>query len=1255
MSGLKLKPLMMCACLLGAAMALAVDDLIIGEHKLTPERAKEVAAPVGKITRQDPSGFFVIALSPGVSVADAHAQLAPRVKYVMPATALAPDTGSLPSVQQYLKFVNARYEVMTGFPASMAKERGDKLGNGFYRALEWFLQTRSDKNGNWDPRWMYEATLHRDQMPPAEWPSSGGSLAPSGSFQYVGPKNLDIPYTTYYGKRPLSGRKSAIAYAPSNASIIYTTSAGGGVWKSTNGGSSWTGLSDSWTGLNAESVAIHPTDPNTVYVGTGDYEGFPILTFGIMKTTNGGATWTNLGQAQFGNSVVSKIVILPNSPNTIVISTGRGGGGQNAGDLWRSTDGGATWTATNAPAANWEEVVLGAADGQGNRALWAVGTNSTVAGGYLAKSTDNGASWTTVTQPYTGGTPTAADIACSKIDPNTLYYLSVANNTIYKSTNGGTSWSSITTGFPTGSNNYNWSQKTYDYYIDCATNGAADAVFVGLITVAYSPNGGGSWIDIGRTFGPAPINTHNDQHCWAVNPSNPAEFIIGNDGGVHRFTMSNFGTGAGTWTGLNADIFDCQFYEMIPHPTNDNVVLGGTQDNASPAARGDLNNWDNLWAGDGAWPAFNLNNPDTHYTQSYNLSVYRYDGLTDYSPSQLSVTGGGAFIAPLIAAGNGAEIFGANARLQYYSGSGTSFTARTQVLAGGSYPYVQELAKTPSDMNVIYTGSNDGQVWRTPDKGVNFVRVDTGLDDRKIGAISVSWTNPNDVLIGFSDAGNFGHVWRCTNTLAGTPVWTNVSGSGQTGLPSSGVQSVARDPYHASTWYVGTDIGAFMTTDSGSTWTRMNALGLPNTQVTGLHINGTKTYLYASTFGRGIWRIPIVPAGNDISGRITENGVNMPNVNVTLARWQDIKPTIASTPNLPIPDNDPTGVTANLYVPLSATIKGTEVYVRITHTYIGDLQVILAHPDGTQVTLHDRTGAGTDNINQVYATSAFNGKNSRGTWKLIVRDLAAQDTGTLNQFNVMPTYEGYSNLATGVTNASGLYSFTEVPAGSYRVYPWITGKMFGPRWRLLTCPPSAINQNFVAGPYTTLNTLTINPNAIYGLTATTATLSLTRAAPFAMNVAIAKSSALIYTPTSLIFNTGETTRTFTVTGGNVTTELTGTVTTSFEGVSRTATIIVKVKPVLTGLSMAPASVKGGQPSTGTATISRPAITGVSDMIVRLSDNSGFVNTPATAPFANGATSAAFGVSTAPVTSTTNVTISANFYSSTRTTTLTLTP
>lgn len=1242
---------------LGLAMAggaFASDGLIIGQHGLSMDRAVQIAAPFGKVVRKDASGFYVVDLNASVSSDSAIQGLKRSVQFVFPETALAPDTGNLKSVQTYLKFANARYEVNSGFPASMAAQRGEKVGTGFYKALEWFLLTRSDRNGNWDPQWMFDAAQHRDQMPPSTW-KSGGGLAPSGTFQYVGPKNLDIPYTTYYGKRPLSGRKSGIAYAPSNASIIYTTSAGGGVWKSVNGGNTWSGLSDSWTGLNAECVAVHPTDPNTVYVGTGDYEGFPIMTFGIMKSTNGGTTWTNLGQAQFGNSVVSRIIILPSNPNILIATTGRGSAGQAGGDIWRSTDAGATWTATNAPAANWEDLDISAPDGQGNRTLYAVGTHSATNGGHLVKSTDNGATWSAVTPPYTGGTLSSVDIACSKIDPSTLYYLSPANNSVYKSTNGGTSWSSITAGFITGNNNYNWSQKTYDYYISCSTNGTSDAVFVGLITVAYSPNGGGSWIDVGRTFGSAPINTHNDQHCWAVNPTNPAEFIIGNDGGVHRFVMSNFATGAGTWTGLNADIYDTQFYEMIPHPTNDNVVLGGTQDNASPAARGDLNNWDNLWAGDGAWPAFDLVNPNIHYTQSYNLNAYRYDALNDFSPTSLSVTGGGAFIAPLIAAGNGSEIFGANARLQYYPGSGTSFTARTQVVAAGSYPYVLDLAKAPSDMNVIYTGAWDGQVWRTPDKGVNFTRVDTGLDDRTIGALAVSWTDPNDLLVGFSDGGSFAHLYRCTNTLAGTPVWTNVSGSGATGLPTSGIQSIARDPYQPNTWYVGNDVGAFMTTDAGATWTRMNALGLPNVPVNGLHVNSAKTFLYAATFGRGIWRIPLSPGGSTISGKITESGANMPNVNVALAKWQDIRATIASTPNLPIPDNDAIGVTSNLYVPLSATIKNTEVYVRITHTYIGDLQVIVQHPDGTQVTLHNRTGAGTDNIDQTYATAAFNGKNSSGTWKLIVKDLAAQDTGTLNQFNVLPTYEGYSNVASTLTNVSGNYVFNDVTPGNYRIFPNSIGKMFGPRWRLATLPPSATNQNFVAGPYTTLSTLVINPNVIYGLTSTPATLTLSRAAPFAMNVSITKNSPLVYAPTSIIFNTGEVSKSFTVTGGNVLTDQTATITTSFEGASKAATVTIKVKPVLTAFTMSPSSIQGGQNSNGTVTISKPAITGSSNMVVTLSDNSGFVTTPANAQFANGATTTGFSVTSAAVSSTTNVTMSANFYGSTRTTTLTLTP
>ncbi len=1226
-------------------------DIWVGGRTETHAEVTQAIKGVGTLLGRRDGGLFRIRLSATVTESQAKRTLQKRgIEHVFPYESMHVDNRSLTSVKRHIAYKKASFEARTGREAEVAEAAGEETGTDFYEALAHWLSLRVDSYGNFDPMWMRQASKQRESLPAYR----GGPKGPSGSFEYIGPKNLDIPYAQYYGKRPLSGRKSGIAYAPSNPSVIYVASAGGGLWKTTDGGTNWTCRSDTWIGTNAESVAVHPSDPNIVYVGTGDYEGFPIQTYGIMKSTNGGSTWTNTGAAQFGGSVVTGIVIMPDNPATVVVTTGRGSTGSSS-EIWRSTDSGATWNPVGGVTANWDDIDISALKPGGGYDLYVVGTKSGANGGVIRKSVDSGANWTVITPAQTTSQPSAINIACSKIDSNIVYVLdtSVSPGGIYKSSNGGTNWVSIAAGFPNGNSNYNWSQGTYDYHISTGKNGLQDAVFVGLITVAYSPNGGGSWINVGNTYGGSggPINTHNDQHCFAANPQNPAEYIIGNDGGVHKFSITNFATGAGTWTGLNSQIHDTMIYEMDVHPTSMNHVLTGTQDNASPAARGDLANWDNLYAGDGAWPAFDRVNNGVHYSQSQGMAVYRYDAFNDFSPTQLDPPINGAFIAPLIVAGNGKEVFCAGNRLCYHPGppTGTSgWVTRPTVISGGN---VNELSYAPTNGDVIYTGDGSGQLWRTPDKGVTFARIDTGLPDRSIGAINVSWTDPNDILVGFSGYSGADHIYRCTNTTAGTPVWTDVTGN----LPNAGVQSIARDPISATTWYAGTDVGLFMTTNSGATWTSLRSLGLPNVEISSVKVNGAKTHLYVATYGRGVWRIGLSVQLSNVAGRITENGNARPGATVYLAKLQDVSPWVRSAPNLPIPDNNATGVTANLYVPVAQTIKSVSCHVKITHTFIGDLTVALRHPDGTEVTLHNRTGGGADNIDQIYTVTAFNGKNSTGIYKLIVKDLVANDSGTLNEFDVSPTYDGYLNTASMVTDSTGHFLFTNVDPGNYRIYPTLTGKMFGPKWRLVSVPPNNTSQNFVCGPAVTFTSGVISPNVIYGLTNTFATINLSGPAPFNMQVFVKKSSPYLYAPASLVINTGIGSATFILGGGNVTSDLVGTVTWTYYELTKTASITIKPKPVITGLVMNPASVRGGTSSQGRLTISKPALTGAIDMYANLVEDSAVAFAPSSTSFANGATLSTFNVTTSAVSTSTPVPVTAYFYNSTRVTTLTITP
>jgi hypothetical protein len=216
--------------------------------------------------------------------------------------------------------------------------------------------------------------------------------------------------------------------------------------------------------------------------------------------------------------------------------------------------------------------------------------------------------------------------------------------------------------------------------------------------------------------------------------------------------------------------------------------------------------------------------------------------------------------------------------------------------------------------------------------------------------------------------------------------------------------------------------------------------------------------------------------------------------------------------------------------------------------------------------------------------------------------------------------------------------------------------MFGPKWRLLSLPPDPGSQDFAAGPIRTFTTADITPNTIYGLTNTFATIHLSGAAPFPMQVFIGKSNkTYMYAPAGIVIPTGATSATFVLGVGNITSDLVGTVTWTYYEMTKTATFTAKPKPIITAFTMTPASVKGGNSSTGRLTISKPALTGTVDMYAILSDNSSFANTPGTTTFANNATQSTFSVPTSAVTTTTVVTITAYFYNSTRTVTITLTP
>jgi hypothetical protein len=372
-----------------------------------------------------------------------------KVEFVFPDSATSVDRQSLPSVKEHIGYIKARAKLLG---------TGDKYKKtaGFYEALAYYLESRVGPDGKVDRDAIMRAVAQREKLPPA-WIGSD-TRAPSAAFNYVGPKNLDIPYVPYFGTPPLSGRVNGIAYAKSNPNVIYLATAGGGVWKSTDQGGNWSFKSNNWSFLHTTCVAVHPTNENIVLVGTGDYYGmFGEQTFGIMRSTNGGTSWTNVGGPEMATDVVTRIVFDPDNPNVVLALTN-----SPDGDIWRSTDGGVNWAHTNAPGGSWDDIDYGIRQG-GVREFFAVSGNSE-AGGNIYRSDDAGATWTQVGDA-TSTTQPIMDVACSKKTFGKVWVLHPGGDTIYRSSNSGGSWTNLNlTSEPTFPNafgddpRFNWGQ-----------------------------------------------------------------------------------------------------------------------------------------------------------------------------------------------------------------------------------------------------------------------------------------------------------------------------------------------------------------------------------------------------------------------------------------------------------------------------------------------------------------------------------------------------------------------------------------------------------------------------------------------------------------------------------------------------------------------------------------------------------------------------------------------------------------------------
>ncbi|HEV3164036.1 MAG TPA: hypothetical protein VGZ22_08395, partial [Isosphaeraceae bacterium] len=447
----------------------------------------------------------------------------------------------------------------------------------------------------------------------------------SAAWTPIGP--APIANAQLAGNPDVSGRVTGIAADPTNPNIVYLTAAGGGVWKTTDGGLSWTPLTDNQATLSMGAIAVSKSNPQVIYAGTGEANGFPGIPRadiapsiyygrGVLKSTDGGATWTLLGNTNFDRRTISKVAIDPTDPNTVFVAVGAApptGLPGNTG-VWKSTDGGQTWTNTTtsiSTSAAFSDLVMDPSNP--NILYTAVGTPLGSAANGIYKTTDGGATWAAAGNAPTGVKFGRIAIAISPSSPLVLYasYSDPATQGLSQmlvTKDGGKTWNA-TQGFPP---NYLGGQAFYDtalavdptnpsiVYAAGSFNGFNANGFIGQIIV--SRDGGGSWSDI--TVGVDGNGVHPDHHALAFDSA--GRLLDGNDGGIWR--LDSAVAGAEKWADLNTNLDITQFIGIALDPADATIAYGGSQDNGTEKFTGGLS-WNMVQAGDGGYVRVDPKNP----------------------------------------------------------------------------------------------------------------------------------------------------------------------------------------------------------------------------------------------------------------------------------------------------------------------------------------------------------------------------------------------------------------------------------------------------------------------------------------------------------------------------------------------------------------------------------------------------------------------------------------------------------------------
>lgn len=706
----------------------------------------------------------------------------------------------------------------------------------------------------------------------------------------------------------MSGRIADIAIHPDHENTWYVAVGSGGIWKTNNAGITWAPIFDNETSYSIGCITLDPSNPNTVWAGTGENVGGRHIGYGdgIYRSTDGGSSWTNLGLKN--SEHISKITVHPNDPNTVWVAA-QGPLWSKGGDrgVYKTTDGGASWKrvlgddawvgATDLLIDPRNPDILHAATWQRHRTV--AGYIGGGPGTAIYSSADGGETWTKRTSGLPSGNLGKIGLAISPQQPDVLYAaieLDRRSGGVYRSENRGESWSKMSDAVSGGTGPHYYQELYADPH-------RFDRIYLVDNYMQISDDGGKTFVRMNEN------NKHIDNHAIAFKASDRDYLLVGTDGGLYEtFDLTK------TWRYI-ANLPVTQFYKIAVDDSEPFYnVYGGTQDNATQGGPSRTDNvhgianhdWFVTVFGDGHQPATEPGNPNIVYSQWQQGNLVRHDRATGEivylqpmaapdEPNERWNWDSPVLVSPH----NPARIYFASQRVWRSDNRGdawnaispdlTSSTERVRtpyfgeaqgwdqpwdIYAMSQYSTITSLAESPLREGLLYAGTDDGFIGISEDGGGNWRKFEVsrlpGVPSTAfVNDIRADLHNENTVYIALDNHkyGDFKpYLFKSTDRGR---TWSSIAAN----LPDRHLcWRLVQDHEAPNLLFVATEFGVFATVDGGKDWFRLSG-GMPTIAVRDITIQRRENDLVAGTFGRGIYILDDFSSLRQLANALNEEAV----------------------------------------------------------------------------------------------------------------------------------------------------------------------------------------------------------------------------------------------------------------------------------------------------------------------------------------------------------------------------------------------